>query len=160
MPIGNSILRAMGIGAMSGMRSFSVPAWIASSGPIGGHSLVRTLALLELAADKLPQTPNRTAPLSMAFRAGVGAVSAGLLDRQENAEGNNGEIKAAIVSAASALGVAYVNSQLRKVASRKLPAGNVISGIAEDIAVFALKKFVLGKKSIRSKSEKVPVFAD
>ncbi|MEP6713938.1 MAG: DUF4126 family protein [Terriglobia bacterium] len=62
-----SLLCAAGIGAVSGLRSFSGPAFVKDS------TVLKVLAAGELIADKLPFIPNRTETPSLVFRAASGA---------------------------------------------------------------------------------------
>src|SRR5581483_738934 len=86
-----SLLFAIGIGIVAGMRSMTAPALVAWAAYLGWLHLQNSLlafmgsvaaviiftvfALGELVADKLPKTPARTAPVGLIARVITGALS-------------------------------------------------------------------------------------
>jgi uncharacterized membrane protein len=86
-----SLLLALGIGIVAGMRSMTAPALVAWAAHLGWIHLQNSfftfmgstwavvilsiLAIAELVADKLPKTPPRTAPVGLAARIATGALS-------------------------------------------------------------------------------------
>jgi len=86
---------AFAIGVVDGLRSMTAPAavcwaahwkWLhleqsglAFLGSTAAAYIFTVLALIELVADKLPQTPNRTMPASLLIRVVLGALSGAAL---------------------------------------------------------------------------------
>ena len=95
MNSGFALLLAFGIGVVAGLRSLTAPAvvaWAAHLGWINLHgsplafmgsmwavAIFTILALVELVADKLPNTPSRTAPVGLAARIVTGALTSACL---------------------------------------------------------------------------------
>jgi uncharacterized membrane protein len=148
------MLRAAGLGAMTGVRSISGLAqlvrygkkhpeqfrgnfaWMTSE-PARG--LVPFLALGEMAADKLPFVPNRTAPLPWLARIGWGAVVGAALystQREEPLEG-------AIVGGAVAGVATFVAFHLRQALNKGLRIPGPLAGLLEDAAIVAAGPRVL-----------------
>jgi uncharacterized membrane protein len=146
----SEIARALAVGAVSGMRTLLMPALISLSarehevearfGPdsrrlLGSRSVTRILSLAavgEMIGDKLPFTPNRTEPLSLAARAVSGALSAAILASWQGRPAG----PPAVLAAASAITAAHLMMRLRNEASRELP--DPLVAAAEDCLAFAL----------------------
>jgi uncharacterized membrane protein len=95
MNAGFVLLLALGIGVVAGLRSLTAPAvvaWAAHLGWINLHGsplafmgtvwavgILTVLALVELVADQLPNTPSRTAPVGLSARVVTGALSGACL---------------------------------------------------------------------------------
>jgi uncharacterized membrane protein len=91
----NLLALAFGIGVIAGLRSMTAPAavsWMAHLRSVdlrGSHlgfmgstaamAILTVLAVAELVADKLPKTPNRTAPGPLVARILLGALSGATL---------------------------------------------------------------------------------
>jgi uncharacterized membrane protein len=91
MSSGVLVLLALGIGFVAGLRSLTAPAivaWAAYLGWINLHGsplafvgtlwavvIFTVLAVVELVADQLPNTPARTAPVGLSARVVTGALS-------------------------------------------------------------------------------------
>src|SRR5206468_5222941 len=91
MSSGVVVLLALGIGFVAGLRSLTAPAivaWAAYLGWINLHGsplafmgtlwavvIFTVLAVVELVADQLPNTPARTAPIGLSARVVTGALS-------------------------------------------------------------------------------------
>jgi uncharacterized membrane protein len=135
-----------GFAALAGARSMSAPALVALAAararPRDGGGVARALssrvaavalgacALAEMAADKWPRIPPRTAPPSLALRALSGAASADAL-----AAAPGPGWRCALVGAAVAAGATFASSRLRRLLARGVrePA----AGFAEDALVLA-----------------------
>ncbi len=92
---GLALLLAFGIGVVAGLRSLTAPAvvaWAAHLGWINLHgsplafmgsmwvvAIFTILALVEFVADKLPNTPSRTAPLGLSARLVTGGLTGACL---------------------------------------------------------------------------------
>jgi len=139
-------LRALGLGAVAGMRSMTAPALLsyflshrkgsarlnsALSEPLANPAVANALGLLavgELIVDKLPITPNRTLPPSVAFRALSGAVVGSALYESRNQSRATG----AMVGALAAVAATYGAFALRRALSRKGVLPDPVLGAVED----------------------------
>lgn len=135
---------AIGIGAIAGLRSMTAPAvvswateerWLRS--PRRGlkflkrkqtASIFSALALGELVTDKLPNTPDRTKPISLAARALAGGFSAGVLCASKKKLVRAG----ALVGAGAAIAGAFAGYQARRRLREKLKVSDKVIAIAED----------------------------
>jgi uncharacterized membrane protein len=109
-------------------------AWLGS-----GHA-ARTSAILalgELVADKLPSTPNRTIPPSLAIRALSGAICGYAVCGQNHSKSE--KWIAAGVGAAAALAASWLGFQYRK----HVPLPAFIAAITEDAFTFAAGSAVI-----------------
>lgn len=96
---------------------------------------VRRSALLELIGDKLPQTPPRTAPPSLAARSVLGALSGGLVARR----GGGSALAGAVVGAGASTAWTFAGPRYRALAAGR--AGNDLPGaLVEDGAALALAR--------------------
>lgn len=139
-----TLLRIIGFSALAGSRSMSPEAllslylaqrpsppdqWIAqrlSSTP--GNIITSTLALGELVADKLPQTPNRTSAPALAGRvisgAGVGALLGALYDEPAWLSAVGGGVAAAAET--------FATFYLRRGLGQALPIPDALIALIED----------------------------
>ena len=142
-------LGAFGIGVMVGLRSLTAPAvisWVAHWGWLdltnsrlaflGSTPAVvifSLLALGELVADKLPFTPNRTAPLGLGARVVSGGLSAAVIF----ASAHQFLVVGAILGALGGVAGAFAGYQLRHrlVTNRHWPDFAV--ALAEDLVAIA-----------------------
>lgn len=139
--------QVLGIGILAGMRSAAAPA-------IAGHILsehrggafkrnaagyfsslaiadvLKVMALGEFLADKLPFTPNRTKPVSVAVRCLSGALAGAGLFEAAGKKPLTGAVLGCVAAGISTFGSFY----LRKGLSRT-GAGNILSGVIEDAFV-------------------------
>lgn len=91
-------------------------------------SVLSALAVGELVTDKLPGTPNRTKPLSLAIRAVMGGVSAGALCASKKKL-----IPAGVaIGSAAAIAGAFAGYETRRRLREKLRVSDKIIAIAED----------------------------
>ncbi len=137
----------LGVGILAGMRSAAAPAiaghilsehkgGVFSQHPVGYFSsiaiadVLKVMALGEFIADKLPFTPNRTQPVSVAVRCISGGLAgAGIFE----ATGKR-PLTGALLGCVAAGVSTFASFYLRKALSRS-GAGNIISGIIEDAIV-------------------------
>jgi uncharacterized membrane protein len=75
-------LRAFGIGAVAGLRTFTAPAAILGAEGSTWTGLGRLLAAGELIGDKLPATPSRLSPPALAARVVSGGWCGGIVARR------------------------------------------------------------------------------
>jgi uncharacterized membrane protein len=140
--------RALGIGAISGLRSLSGPAFVSRAASRGGLDLDGTFltflgsprlskALLlmelgELAGDKLPLAPSRTALPPLLGRAASGGVVGAAVFVSE---GRRATIGAAL-GASAAIAAALAGERLRALAVEKTGFPGPVVALAEDAIVF------------------------
>lgn len=140
------LARAAALGAITGMRSMLGPAVVshhlsreaATGGPLtrtlakpASAAALKLLAAGELAADKSPRIPPRTAPAPLAVRAFAGAACGALV---------GGPVHA-LIGAACAVAAAAAGASLRRRAStRGIP--DVFAALAEDAAALAASGLV------------------
>jgi len=146
---------AIGLGAISGLRAFSGPAFVsrAASGgnlnlggtPLGflnSPRLSKTLTIMalgELAGDKLPTTPSRTALSPLIGR----AVSGGLVGAALFASEGRRVPAGAILGAASAVAAASAGERLRAFAGERTGVPDPLVAVAEDAVVLAIGAYSL-----------------
>jgi len=134
-------LRAAGMAGITGSRTALGPALaVRRSGGSGWRrASVYLMAALELLGDKLPRTPNRTAPLGLALRMASAAGVALALRRRRG--------RAAAAGALTAIGVgcavagAFAGLRLRRALTRRLGGGpwaSAAAGALEDAALIAV----------------------
>jgi uncharacterized membrane protein len=126
-------MKAIGIGVIAGLRTFSAPAWVAHSERFRSRRALKFLASLELAFDKLPFTPSRITPLPLAARAGSGIISTYLAKSDRR-------LSLAIVGGISALISAHLAFFIRKRLGEQIGIQDPWIGIAEDTLMFQLGK--------------------
>jgi uncharacterized membrane protein len=123
------VLRSLGVGAATGLRSMAGPTLVNRT---GWGRLLPILAIGELIVDKLPQTPSRTIPTALAIRAIGGALAGSSIT---NAAGK-GRIWGALAGLAGAIGASYAGAAYRKAATRFVPP--VVAALIEDGVAFGL----------------------
>jgi uncharacterized membrane protein len=124
-------LRAFGIGAATGLRTMTGPAFAFADRSGNWNWLLRAAAAGEYVADKLPNTPPRTRPLGLTARAvAAGLAGASIAGKDDRLLGATYAIAAAMLSAY--LGVAYRQA----CANRKVPP--IPAALAEDGLAMAL----------------------
>jgi uncharacterized membrane protein len=135
-------LAACGVAALTGARTTLGPALLswrrARRRPLG--AAVYLMALVELIGDKLPRTPNRTAPLGLGLRI---ASAAGVARALVRARGPAVTAAALALGAAGAVAGAFAGLRLRLALTRRLGGGalaNAIAGAIEDGAVIAIAR--------------------
>jgi len=135
-------LRAAGMAGITGSRTALGPALaVRRSGGSGWRrASVYLMAALELLGDKLPRSPNRTAPLGLALRVVSGAgVARAMLDGRQR--GRAAAAGALGLGAAAAILGAFAGLGLRRALTRRLGGGalaNAIAGTIEDAALLLI----------------------
>lgn len=139
---------ALLIGFLSGLRSFTAPAataWAASLGwlhvppPltwIGSAAAVAVLtllALLELAADKLPGTPPRTAPPGLIARIAMGALAGACVA----SAGGAGSAAGAVVGLVGGIVGCFAGYRARTRLVQALGTPDVVVAVLEDVVAVA-----------------------
>jgi uncharacterized membrane protein len=138
------LLRPALIGVATGARSFTGLAACArtAAGPgrvdrLLHHSRIRRAltsgAAVELLGDKLPVTPPRTQPPSLAARVLLGAVSGAIVSGRAGGARATG----ALAGAGSAAGWTLLGPRLRAAAAARLD-GDLRGALAEDVLAIAL----------------------
>ena len=150
-------LKAASLGMIAGMRSMGAPAqvsaYLARTHPVPLHgtplawlespvaaAVLRTLAAGEVVADKLPKTPARTEPASVAFRAASGGLCGAALCA---AEGEEALIGAAI-GALAAVASTFAFYHLRRRLDKGTGAPDALFAVVEDALVVGIGRRVLG----------------
>ena len=133
-------LRAAGMAGITGSRTALGPALaVRRSGRTGWQrASVYAMAALELMGDKLPRTPNRTAPIGLALRVVSGA---GVARMMLGGRGRAAAAGALGLGAAAAILGAFVGLRLRRALTRRLGGGalaNVVAGTIEDAALLLI----------------------
>lgn len=131
-----TLLSAALVGTASGLRSQSgLAAVLLGTSPDRlprqlRSNRVRTAAAAaavgEMAVDKYPKVPDRTAPPVLAARAVLGGVAGGLTTRARA----SGVVYGALTGAAAAVAATYGGLALRRQLSQRLPA--LAAGLVED----------------------------
>jgi uncharacterized membrane protein len=145
------LLLAFLIGFFTGLRSLTPPAvtawaarlgwlklhsplaWIGSTWAVGLYTL---LALGELVADKLPKTPNRTAPPGLFARIVMGGLCAACIAMAGGAE-NQGVIVGTILGAIGAVVSCFGGYQVRKRLVKALGTPDYVIALVEDAITIA-----------------------
>lgn len=153
-----TLLKAIGMGVIAGMRSMSAPALVSNhiarnrpeeisetpfkalGYPKTAH-LLKGLALGEMIADKLPVVPARISPAPLAFRIVSGAVCGGAVCA---AEGERADI-GAIAGGLAAIAGAYGFYHLRRSIGEESKAPDPLLGLAEDAIVITAGLRIMGE---------------
>ncbi len=143
-----TLLLAFLIGIFAGLRSLTAPAsvawavhlgWLKLEGPlsfIGSLPSVVILTLLavgELVADKLPRTPNRTAPLGLVARFVTGGVSGACI----TAAGGQGALLGGLLGAVGGMVGCFGGYHARKKLVKALNAPDLYVALFEDLVTIA-----------------------
>jgi uncharacterized membrane protein len=145
------------IGVVAGLRSFTAPAvvaWAAHLGWINLHgsslsfmgsvwavTIFTILALVELVADKLPNTPPRTAPVGLSARIVTGALTGSCLAVAGGTTLWLGAVAGAIGGIAGAFGGYY--SRVGLVRALRVP--DFAIAIPEDLIAIGLGLFLASR---------------
>jgi uncharacterized membrane protein len=152
-----ALLLAFGIGVVAGLRSLTAPAvvaWAAHLGWINLHNsplafmgskwslgIFTVLALAELVADQLPNTPARTAPVGLCARIVTGGLCGACLAVAGGAALLVGSLAGAIGGIAGAFG----GYQARVGLVRSLRVPDVVIAVSEDAVAIALGLFLVSR---------------
>lgn len=150
LPTPDVLTRAAVLGAVAGMRSMAAPAAVARhlarDGATHDGALERLIAhpaapwvltvaeLGEHVADKLPRTPNRTAPGPLAARIASGALCGAAIARRAGEPAASG----AIVGALAAAAATFAAYHLRRALTTDAGFPDLAVALAEDVAAVAL----------------------
>jgi uncharacterized membrane protein len=149
--------KALGLGAISGLRSLAGPAFVsraASHGHLdlegtplaflGSSRLSKVLVLTELGelvGDKLPMTPSRTTPPPLLGRAISGAVVGAAIFVSEGRRATTG----AALGSTAAIVAALAGEWIRALAVEKTGLPDPVVALAEDATVL-----LVGLRSLRN----------
>jgi uncharacterized membrane protein len=152
-----SASRALGLGAISGLRSLSGPAFVSRAASRGDLNLDGTfLAFLssprlskalvlmelgELVGDKLPATPSRTSSPPLLGRAASGALVGAAVFVSEGRRATTG----AALGSTAAIVAALAGERLRALAVEKTGLPDPVVALAEDATVL-----LVGLRSLRN----------
>lgn len=139
---------AMGLGALTGVRSMAgialltnqgadglpPPRGMAYLGDTGLGRVALALAAGETLADKVPGIPARTHPLPLAGRALFGGLAGALVAALTREERRLGP---AVIGAAAAVASAIGATRVRALISGRTPIPSAVLGMAEDALVLA-----------------------
>lgn len=143
-----TLLLAFLIGIFAGLRSLTAPAtvawavhlgWLKLESPlsfIGSLPSVVILTLLavgELVADKLPKTPNRTAPLGLIARLVTGVVSGACI----TAAGGQGALLGALLGAVGGVVGCFGGYHARRNLVKALNVPDIYVALFEDVVAIA-----------------------
>jgi uncharacterized membrane protein len=155
--MGLAMFLELGIGVVAGLRSLTAPAvvaWAACLGWINLHGsplafmgskwavgIFTILALVELVADQLPNTPSRTAPVGLSARIVTGALSGACLA----VAGGGALWQGAVFGAIGALIGTFGGYQARVGLVRALRAPDIAIAILEDLMAIGLGLFLTSR---------------
>jgi uncharacterized membrane protein len=143
-----TLLFALLIGFFAGLRSLTAPAATAWAVYLGWLSLERPLALIgsliavviftvlavvELVADKLPQTPSRTALLGLIARILMGGLTGACVA----ASGGQGAVAGAMCGAIGGVAGCFVGYQARTRLVKALGTRDAYVALVEDLVAIA-----------------------
>ena len=125
-----TLVRALGFGALTGVRSMAGPAALAfeSDGPV--KNVVGLLAAGEMIADKTPFVGDRIDAAPLAARAVMGGIVGAVVAY----EARESVWLGGLIGASAAIAAAHLAYRLRK----RLPVSNPIGGAIEDAVVIGL----------------------
>lgn len=143
-----SALQALGLGAISGLRSMSGPASVARGArdgrlPVGDTRLsflasplvataLTVLQAGEMVGDKLPFTPSRTTLPPLLGRAGAGALVGAVVSEGRRPAAN------ALLGGGAAVAAAFLGENLRAVVGGRTGVSDPLLALAEDAVVLAV----------------------
>jgi uncharacterized membrane protein len=125
-----TLFRAIGFGALTGVRSMAGPAALAfeSDGPV--RNVIGLLAAGEMIADKTPFVGDRIDAAPLAARAVMGGIVGGVVAY----EADDDVLIGGLIGASAAIAAAHLAYRLRK----RLPVSNPVGGAIEDAFVLGL----------------------
>ncbi len=158
----SALVGAAGIGVVAGLRSMMAPALLSQAARTGSIELSGTpfeflsaqrsadittgAAVLELVADKLPFTPDRTAVGPLLAR----AVSGGLAGAALSAARKKDWIPGAAVGALAAVAGAFAGYFLRRSLTKNGSAPSLLIALAEDTIAVGLGVLTLRNEAAKS----------
>ncbi|MDQ6677418.1 MAG: DUF4126 family protein [Acidobacteriota bacterium] len=157
----SSLLGAAGIGAVAGLRSMVAPALVSQAahtgsidlggGPFAFLSKQRSAdiatgaAVLELVADKLPFTPDRTTAVPLIVRAISGGVAGAAVSSARKQDWRKG----ACVGGVAALAASFAGFWIRRSLTRNAGAPDLLIALAEDALAVACGVVILRDQASR-----------
>jgi uncharacterized membrane protein len=132
------------IGFFAGLRSLMAPAatawavylgWLEVEGPLSligsvpSVAIFTLLAIVELVADKLPQTPNRTSPPGLAARIVMGGLTGACIA----AAGSQGVLLGAVLGAVGGVAGCFAGYQARAALVKSLDTRDIYVAVVEDL---------------------------
>ena len=152
-----ALLMAFGIGVVAGLRSLTAPAvvaWAACLGWINLHNsplafmgskwsvgIFTVLALVELVADQLPNTPARTAAVGLSAR----IITGGLCGACLAVAGGAALVIGAVTGAIGGVTGAFAGYNARVALVRSLRVPDIAIAVPEDIIAIALGLFLASR---------------
>lgn len=151
-----TLLFAFLIGFFAGLRSLTAPAATAWAVHLGWMRLERPLSLIgslpsvviltvlavaELVADKLPNTPNRTSPPGLIARAVTGGVTGACVA----VSGAQGAVIGAVLGAVGGVVGCFAGYQARQRLVRALGTPDIYVALLEDVAALAGSLWVVSR---------------
>ena len=151
-----TLLLAFFIGFFAGLRALTAPAVTAWAAYLGWLKLERPLSLIgalpavamftllavvELVADKLPQTPSRTAPLGLIAR----IVMGGLTGACVTAGGAQGGFVGILLGAAGGVAGCFLGYRARTGLVKALSTRDIYIALVEDLVAIAGSLWVVSK---------------
>jgi uncharacterized membrane protein len=152
-----SVSRALGLGAISGLRSLSGPAFVSRAASredldlddtifafLGSPRVSKALVLMELGelvGDKLPAIPSRTSPPPLLGRAASGALVGAAVFASEGRRATTG----AALGSTAAVGAAFAGEWIRALVVEKTGFPDPVVALAEDATVL-----LVGRRSLRN----------
>jgi len=146
----SALVGAVGIGAVAGLRSLMAPALVSQAARTGSIDLEGTpfeflstqraadistgAAVLELVADKLSFTPDRTSAFPLIARAASGGLAGAALCSARKKDWMPG----AIAGAAAAVAVTFAGYLLRRTLTANTGAPDLVVALAEDALTVGL----------------------
>lgn len=152
-----ALLLAFGIGVVAGLRSLTAPAVVAWAAHLGWINLQNSplsfmgskwsigiftvLALVELVADQLPNTPARTAAVGLSAR----IVTGGLCGACLAVAGGAALAVGAVAGAIGGVAGAFAGYHARVGLVRSLRVADVAIAVPEDIVAIGLGLFLVSR---------------
>jgi len=151
------LILAVGIGIVAGLRSLTAPAVVAWAARLGwlnvqgsplafmsstaAVAIFSLLAVCELVADKLPNTPKRTAPAPLLAR----VVTGGLCGACLCAAAAKSLVAGALFGATGGVIGAFLGYELRRRFVNNLHIKDVIVAVCEDLLAIGLAFFLVSR---------------
>jgi uncharacterized membrane protein len=129
----NALTKTLALGAITGMRSMSGPAAVATAHHGALKHVVAALAAGEMIADKTSLVGNRIDPLPLAGRALMGAIVGVSIARETHGHAWLGGLLGA--------SAAVIAAHLAYHARARLPVSNTVGGMIEDAIVGTVGAF-------------------
>ena len=151
-----SLLLAFLIGFFGGLRSLTAPAatawavylgWLKLERPLSligsvpSVAIFTVLAVVELVADKLPQTPSRTAPPGLIARIVMGGLTGACIA----ASGAQGIFLGALLGAVGGVAGCFLGYQARTGLVKALDMRDIYIALVEDLVAIAGSLWVVSR---------------